>query len=140
MTLTVPKLEGAAKPITITVNGQEVQALLYNNALTFNVDTTANRHLEIQLPPNAPTGHASIYVSRPNATETMNRFEIIIFWSAQDQAYIADVPELPGCMAHGDTHEAALAAVKEAAALWLDTARETQRAIPQPRGERLLFA
>jgi predicted RNase H-like HicB family nuclease len=52
----------------------------------------------------------------------MNRFEIIICWSDEDQAYVADVPELPGCMAHGDTQEAALAAVKQAIALWLETA------------------
>ncbi len=70
----------------------------------------------------------------------MDRFEIIIFWSNDDQTYVADVPELPGCMAHGDTHEAALAAVKEAIALWLETAQATGRAIPQARGERLLFA
>ena len=70
----------------------------------------------------------------------MNHYEIIIFWSNEDNAFIADVPELSGCMAHGDTHEAALAAVKEAMALWLETAQATQRAIPTPRGARLLFA
>lgn len=70
----------------------------------------------------------------------MDRFEIIIFWSNDDQAYVADVPELPGCMAHGVTHEAALAAVKDAIPLWLETAQATGRAIPQARGERLLFA
>jgi predicted RNase H-like HicB family nuclease len=70
----------------------------------------------------------------------MDRFEIIIFWSDEDQAFVADVPELPGCMAHGDTHEAALAAVKEAIVLWLETARTTGRAVPQTRGSRLLFA
>ena len=70
----------------------------------------------------------------------MNHYEIIIFWSDEDSAFVADVPELPGCMAHGDTHEAALAAVKDAMALWLETALATQRAIPQPRGTRLLFA
>ncbi len=70
----------------------------------------------------------------------MNHYQIIIFWSDEDNAFVADVPELPGCMAHGDTHEAALAAVKEAMALWLETAQATQRAVPQPRGTRLLFA
>ena len=70
----------------------------------------------------------------------MERFEIIIFWSNDDQAYVADVPELPGCMAHGDTHETALAAVKEAVSLWIETAQATGRAVPQARGERLLFA
>ena len=70
----------------------------------------------------------------------MNRDEIIIFWSDEDQAFVADVPELPGCMAHGDSHESALAAVKDAIMLWLETARSTGRAVPPARGTRLLFA
>ena len=55
----------------------------------------------------------------------MNDHKIIIFWSDEDQAFVADVPELPGCMAHGDTHEAALAEVKQAMTLWLETAQAT---------------
>lgn len=70
----------------------------------------------------------------------MNRYEIIIFWSNEDQAFIADVPELAGCMAHGDTHESALAAAKEAISLWLEAAQATGRPIPQARGQRLQFA
>ncbi len=70
----------------------------------------------------------------------MDHFEIIIFWSDEDQAFIADVPELPGCMAHGDTHEAALASVKQAMQLWRDTAQSIGRNVPQARGGRLLFA
>ncbi len=70
----------------------------------------------------------------------MNRFEIIIFWSDEDQAFIADVPELPGCMAHGDTHEPALAEVKQAMALWIEAAQANGRPVPQARGSRLLFA
>lgn len=70
----------------------------------------------------------------------MNHYEIIIFWSDDDQVFIADVPELPGCMAHGDTHELALAAVKQAMALWIETAQVNGRAVPQARGSRLLFA
>ena len=70
----------------------------------------------------------------------MNHYEIIIFWSAEDSAFVADVPELPGCMAHGDTHEAALTNVKDAMALWVEAAQANLRAVPQPRGTRLLFA
>ncbi len=70
----------------------------------------------------------------------MDRYEIIIFWSDEDDAFVADVPELPGCMAHGASHEDALSAVKEAIALWLETAHETGRTVPQARGARLLFA
>ena len=69
----------------------------------------------------------------------MDRYEIILYWSNEDAAFIAEVPELPGCMAHGDTQEAALASVKEAMHLWLDTAREFGDPIPEPRG-RLMYA
>ena len=69
----------------------------------------------------------------------MDRYEIILYWSNEDAAFIAEVPELPGCMAHGDTQEAALANVKEAMHLWLDTAREFGDTIPEPRG-RLMYA
>jgi predicted RNase H-like HicB family nuclease len=69
----------------------------------------------------------------------MDRYEIIIYWSTEDDAFIAEVPELPGCMAHGDTHEETLANVKEAMRLWLDTAREFGDPIPEPRG-RLMYA
>jgi len=68
------------------------------------------------------------------------RYEIIIFWSAEDEAFIADVPELPGCMAHGDSHAAALENAQEAIALWLETARDLGRTIPEPKGRRLVFA
>lgn len=70
----------------------------------------------------------------------MDKYEVIIFWSNEDQVYIADIPELPGCMAHGDTHELALAHAKEAMQLWLDTAREFGDPTPQPKGRRLIFA
>lgn len=69
----------------------------------------------------------------------MDRYEIIMYWSNEDAAFIAEVPELPGCMAHGDTQEAALANIKEAMRLWLDTAREFGDPIPEPRG-RLMYA
>jgi len=70
----------------------------------------------------------------------MNRYEIIIYWSEEDRAYIAEVPELPGCTAHGDSQEAALANVKDAIALWIDTAREFGDPIPEPKGRRLILA
>ena len=70
----------------------------------------------------------------------MNRYEIIIFWSEEDDAYVADVPELPGCMAHGDTHESALANAKEAIQLWLETAKEFCDPSPAPKGKRIVYA
>ena len=70
----------------------------------------------------------------------MSTYEIIIYWSAEDSLFIAEVPELPGCMAHGDSQENALANVKEGMQLWLDTAREFGDPIPEPKGRRLMLA
>lgn len=71
---------------------------------------------------------------------SMDRYEIIICWSDEDGVFVAEVPELPGCMAHGDTHEAALASVREAMGLWIKTAGEFGDPVPQPKGRRLMFA
>jgi len=70
----------------------------------------------------------------------INKYEIIIYWSDEDQAFIAEIPELPGCMAHGDSHEASLANIKNAMNLWIDTAKEFGDPIPAPKGRRLAFA
>jgi predicted RNase H-like HicB family nuclease len=70
----------------------------------------------------------------------MFKYETIIYWSAEDGAYLAEVPELPGCMAHGDSYESALANAKEAIQLWIDTANEFSDPIPEPRGRRLMYA
>ncbi len=70
----------------------------------------------------------------------MHKYEIIIYWSNDDQAFIAEVPELPGCMAHGRTPGEALGSCQEAIDLWLDTAKEFRRKIPEPKGRRLMYA
>jgi len=70
----------------------------------------------------------------------MNRYEVIIYWSVEDQAFVAEVPELPGCAAHGPTQEGALANAQEAIALWIETAKEFGDPIPEPKGRRLIFA
>ncbi len=70
----------------------------------------------------------------------INKYEIIIYWSDEDKAFIADVPELPGCIAHGDTCESALSNIKDAMELWLETAKEFNDPIPEPKGRRLAFA
>jgi predicted RNase H-like HicB family nuclease len=69
-----------------------------------------------------------------------NKFEVIIFWSDEDAAFVADVPELPGCMAHGSSHAEALENAQQAIELWIETARERGVEIPQPKGRRLLYA
>jgi predicted RNase H-like HicB family nuclease len=70
----------------------------------------------------------------------MYKYEIIIYWDEQDRIYIADVPELPGCSAHGDTYDVALNNIKEAIQLWIDTAREFGDPVPEPKGHRLMYA
>ena len=60
----------------------------------------------------------------------MEKYEIIIYWSEEDSIYLAEVPELPGCIAHGDTQELALKNAKEAIFLWIDTAKEFGDHIP----------
>ena len=70
----------------------------------------------------------------------MNRYEIIIYWSDEDEVFVADVPELPGCMAHGATEEEALQNVKQAILLWVDTAQEFGDPVPEPKGRRLMLA
>lgn len=67
------------------------------------------------------------------------RYEVIIYWSAEDESFIAEVPELPGCAADGNTYRAALANVEVVIKEWIETATELGRPIPQPRG-RLVFA
>ena len=70
----------------------------------------------------------------------MHKYEIIIYWSNDDQVFIAEVPELPGCAAHGRTPSEALANCQEAITLWLDTSKEFGREIPEPKGKRLMYA
>jgi predicted RNase H-like HicB family nuclease len=74
----------------------------------------------------------------PEKTE-MIRYTVIICWSDEDQTFIVQVPELPGCMADGATYQAALANVEIIIQEWIETARELGRPIPEPRG-RLVYA
>jgi len=69
----------------------------------------------------------------------MSKYEIIIYWSKDDHAFIAEVPELPGCAADGATYKEALANVEVIIKEWIATAKELRRPIPQPKG-RLVFA
>ena len=67
------------------------------------------------------------------------QYEIILYWSNADGAFIAEVPELPGCAADGTTYQEALANVEVVIQEWIETARELGRSVPQPRG-RLMYA
>ncbi len=69
----------------------------------------------------------------------MSKYEIIIYWSQDDNAYIAEVPELPGCMSDGRTYQDALKNVELIIQEWVETARELSRHIPEPKG-KLMFA
>jgi len=69
----------------------------------------------------------------------MTKYEVIIYWSTEDDAFIAEVPELPGCAADGPTRQAALKNVDVIIKEWIETAKELGRPIPKPKG-RLVFA
>ncbi|PIU83305.1 MAG: hypothetical protein COS68_04760 [Elusimicrobia bacterium CG06_land_8_20_14_3_00_38_11] len=69
----------------------------------------------------------------------MGRYEIIIYWSKEDEAFIAEVPELPGCMADGKTYEEAVKNAKLIINEWIETAKKIGREIPEPKG-KLVYA
>ena len=70
----------------------------------------------------------------------MSKYEVIIYWSNEDDAFVAEVPELAGCMADGATYQEAVANAEIAIQEWIETARELGRSIPEPKGRHLLFA
>ncbi len=69
----------------------------------------------------------------------MSKYEIILYWSEEDQAFVAEVPELPGCASDGPTYQEALANAETVIQEWIETAKQLGREIPQPKG-RLMFA
>jgi predicted RNase H-like HicB family nuclease len=69
----------------------------------------------------------------------LTKYELILYWSDEDDAFIVEVPELLGCMADGQTYEEAVANVEVVISEWIDRARELGRPIPEPKG-RLLYA
>jgi len=69
----------------------------------------------------------------------MSKYEVIIFWSEEDQAYVAEIPELPGCAADGENYHEALKNVEIVAQEWIETAQSLGRDIPKPKG-RLHYA
>ncbi len=74
-----------------------------------------------------------------NKTVNNYKYEIIIYWSVEDEAYIAEIPELAGCMADGQTYMEALSNAEIIIAEWIETAQELGRPVPKPKG-RLKFA
>ncbi len=69
----------------------------------------------------------------------MSKYEIIIYWSKDDDGFVAEVPELPGCMADGETYQEALSNAEVVIGEWIETAMELGRPIPEPKG-RLVYA
>jgi predicted RNase H-like HicB family nuclease len=67
------------------------------------------------------------------------KYELIIYWSGEDQGFIVEVPELPGCMADGETYEQAVANARQVIEEWIETTRELGRPVPEPKG-RLIYA
>jgi predicted RNase H-like HicB family nuclease len=70
----------------------------------------------------------------------MTKCGVIIYWSEEDGAFVAEAPELPGCTAHGPTPERALSNAQDAIRLWIDVAEEFGDLIPEPKGRRLFLA
>ncbi len=73
-------------------------------------------------------------------TNKKMKYEIILYWSEEDDVFVAEIPELPGCVSHGETEEKALRSAKEAARLWIDVAKEFGDPVPHPKGKRLMLA
>ena len=69
----------------------------------------------------------------------MIKYEVLIYWSEEDEVFVAEAPELPGCAADGATYQEALANVETVIDEWIETARELGRPVPEPKG-RLVFA
>ena len=69
----------------------------------------------------------------------MHNYEIILYWSIEDNCFIAEIPELRGCVAHGETEYYALENINKAKELWIETAKEFGDSIPEPKG-RLIYA
>lgn len=69
----------------------------------------------------------------------MIKYELIIYWSEEDRAFIVEVPELSGCMADGESYEQAVANAKTVIEQWIETARELGKPVPEPKG-RLMYA
>ena len=67
------------------------------------------------------------------------KYELVIYWSDEDQSFVVEIPELPGCMADGKTYEQAVANAKEVIEEWIETARDLGRQVPESRG-RLMYA
>ncbi len=70
----------------------------------------------------------------------MDKYEVIVYWSKEDNAFIAEAPELPGCIALGKTHSISLTSLKTVMKLWIKTAREFGDPVQEPKGHRLAFA
>ncbi len=70
----------------------------------------------------------------------MSKYEIIIYWSNEDNLYIAEISELPGCMADGSSYQEALSNAEQVIKEWIETAKDLGRSIPEPKGHRLLYA
>lgn len=70
----------------------------------------------------------------------MHKYEIIIYWSDEDKSFIAEVPELPGCMSDGETHADAIKNVQLIIEEWIETAKKLGRKIPKPKGRKLQYA
>ena len=98
----------------------------------WSLDAVGSRNRSL-VPSCEQGNHMEKLIANDPKTRSADKYEIILYWSNNDDAFVAEVPELPGCMAHGDTQEAALRHVNQAMALWIDTAKEFGDPIPDPK-------
>lgn len=107
----------------------------------FAIGVIKSKALGTRRSPTRLSKSAMLYLNTVWEASAMPRpkYEVIIYWSEEDQAFIAEVPELAGCAADGKTHREALANVEVVIKKWIETAAELGRPIPQPKG-RLVFA
>jgi len=70
----------------------------------------------------------------------MYKYEIILYWSEQDNSYVAEVPELPGCMADGRSYSEALSKAEDIIEEWIETAKSLGRPVPEPKKGKLIYA
>ena len=90
--------------------------------------------------PTPPSASMIVPIAGKAWFRTMTKYEIIIYWSEEAGAFVAELPELPGCAAHGPTQDRALRNAQNAICLWIDTAKEFGDPVPAPKGRRLLLA
>lgn len=135
---------GSAEPAGIVVQdariAQRKRALSLDWLMTFlDAEKEAVKGLPWRAR-QALSGQAVDPQVQAGSERLMYKYEIILYWSNEDGAFVVEAPELLGCMAHGADQESALANIKDAMRFWIERARALGRPVPEAKGERLMLA